>query len=394
MEDKSKWWRNGYGVVLTSPKNGKYSPEETKILKEAMADYCRTNKITPERLCDESDKRSDHLRGAWLQIAQTLPHRTLQSVYRHGIRIFHPFKRGQWSEAETNELLVLVTNHGKRWAYIQKKLNRSADSCRDKYREIWNDNLQKGKWTEEENRLLLKHVREALKVNDDVPLKELQSLITQSKASRGSVALNWEAISSKMKNRSRLSCFGHFRNLCATSNSTISSESNSAKDVSTVAKSSNPSSSNGNELVSKGKNDAPMRKAQDGGNKTSYEWELLNTIASSNYNRETDVPWNTLRYPPGDAKEKWCTLSDEWALMHGCDLDLVMEEKTVSELARIMLKSNANEPNHASGKSDNDSDGDDSSGSDDDSNGDINSDSDGLDQAEMAARTVKAVLDI
>lgn len=334
MEDKSKWWRNGYGVVLTSPKNGKYSPEETKTLKKAMADYCQANKISPSRLCDESDKRSDHLRGAWLQIAQTLPHRTLQSVYRHGIRLFHPFKRGLWSEAETNELLVLVATHGKKWAYIQKKLNRSADCCRDKYREMANEKLQKGKWTDEESRLLLKHVRDALKVNDNVPLKQLQSMISLSRSVKGSVAFNWEVISSKMKNRSRLSCSGHFRNLCATANN-ARSPSNDVKIESKSEQSSNTSSSDRNKSASKGKTDESGKKES---NKMSYEWDLLNTIASSNYNRETDVPWNTLRYPLGDAKEKWCVLADEWALMHGCDLDLVMEEKTVSELAGMMLK--------------------------------------------------------
>lgn len=387
MEDKSKWWKNGHGVVLTSPKKGKYSAEETKILKEAMEDYCQTNKISAARLCDESDKRSDHLRGAWLQIAQALPDRTLQSVYRHGIRLFHPFKRGVWTEAETNQLLLLVSTHGKKWAYIQKKLNRSADCCRDKYREVWNDNLQKGKWTEDESRLLIRYVRDALNVNDDVPLKDLQSLISQARSSKGSIALSWEGISAKMINRGRLSCCNHFRQLCGAANSSRLHKPISTKVTSTTIKSSNSSSSNDMKCTSNGKNSLQGNESQDVGNKRSYEWELLNTIASSNYNRETDVPWNTLRYPLGDAKEKWFTLADEWSLRHGCDLDLVMEEKTVSELANIILKDYDNGSLSKSQEGDSDSESDVDSDSNDDSDDD-------LDQAEIAARTVEAVLDI
>lgn len=57
----------------------------------------------------------------------------------------HPFKRGAWTEDECDMLVDLVQRSGKKWASIQVKLNRSADSCRDKYREM-GDDLVKGRW--------------------------------------------------------------------------------------------------------------------------------------------------------------------------------------------------------------------------------------------------------
>ena len=47
-----------------------------------------------------------------MEIAKRLPHRTVQSVYRHGLRQLYPFKRGQWTEVECERLEELVQEHG------------------------------------------------------------------------------------------------------------------------------------------------------------------------------------------------------------------------------------------------------------------------------------------
>lgn len=102
-----------------------------------------------------------------MEIARALPHRTVQSVYRHGLRQLHPFKRGGWTDEECTELHNLVQIHGKKWAIIQNKLNRSADSCRDKYREMPKEYI-KGRWRLNETARLIKISREQLKLS---PLK-------------------------------------------------------------------------------------------------------------------------------------------------------------------------------------------------------------------------------
>jgi hypothetical protein len=53
--------------------------------------------ISVTRLCSECDHKAE-LKGAWTEIAKKLPHRSVQSVYRHGLRQLHPFKRGAWSD--------------------------------------------------------------------------------------------------------------------------------------------------------------------------------------------------------------------------------------------------------------------------------------------------------
>lgn len=192
----SVWRRNGFGKTIT-PKGGKFSASESALVKEAVEKYCQSHGVTSSRLCSDADNRTDHLRGAWMEIAQALPHRTVQSVYRHGLRILHPFKRGTWSEEETKQLMLYVSTLGKKWSEIQGKLNRSADSCRDKYREFHQD-YTKGKWGTEDSQKLEKLVRGYLKVGDDVSLKELGNIAEENRDQ-----IPWSVISEKMGNRSR-----------------------------------------------------------------------------------------------------------------------------------------------------------------------------------------------
>lgn len=60
-----------------------------------------------QRLCSENAHKGD-LRGAWLEISQAVPNRTVQSIYRHGIRKLHSFKRGPWDREEQERLIHLV----------------------------------------------------------------------------------------------------------------------------------------------------------------------------------------------------------------------------------------------------------------------------------------------
>jgi hypothetical protein len=205
----NKWNKNGYGQRI-NPSMGKFTPEESRLVKEAIGKYCKSNNITSARLCSEADNRTDNLRGAWMEISRVLKTRTVQSIYRHGLRLMHPFKRGVWTDAETEQLTLLVLKFGKKWAEIQRRLNRSADSCRDKYREIDND-YTRGKWSDEESKLLEKFVREYVRVGDEVDMIEVGKITVGQ-----NIALPWDVISKKMTTRSRLSCFKRFQILTNT----------------------------------------------------------------------------------------------------------------------------------------------------------------------------------
>ena len=65
----------GDGEIRT----GKYSPEETAAVKNAVEEYCSMKQISIARLCSECDHKAE-LKGAWMEIAKRLPYRSVQSL--------------------------------------------------------------------------------------------------------------------------------------------------------------------------------------------------------------------------------------------------------------------------------------------------------------------------
>jgi len=190
ISNENKWSRNGFGE--SAPLNGKFSREETAQVRAAIEEYCAKKNLTPARLCSECNHKSE-VKGAWMEIARRLPNRTVQSVYRHGVCQLQPFKRGPWTDIECLQLSEAVQEHGKKWSMIQKKLKRSADSCRDKYREM---SFVKGRWTNEESELLQKIIRDQLKVGPYISMKELSACVEKKE-----ITIPWSDISRKMGSR-------------------------------------------------------------------------------------------------------------------------------------------------------------------------------------------------
>lgn len=432
---------NGFGQIITA-KMGKFSSSESQIIQQAVRDYCTQNNVSIQRLCSsEIDARSEDFRGVWLQISQKLPHRTTRAVYRHAMRVMHPFKRGEWTEEETRELMLLVVMHGKKWVTIQNKLNRAADSCRDKYREFHTD-FKRGEWGEEETILLEKHVRDVLGFQEqDISMYHVEEMIQKDP---GKYHIPWDQISKLMGNRSRLACFRKYlvlvragkygngsddessvelddvssgktykvkpsnlkrMNDLTSSGGTNGSENRSVSDIVSRSRSdresgkssgsedggdvggreNNPtrvngisgrkrsrqetSSSNahkdatdGTPLISTHSLSSSMSvkniTSMDEGDSSSYDRQLLRNLATSSYSRDADVNWSAMRYPLGNAQERWQTLVDEWIQMYGIDEDEVMD-KPIWEVAKEILNQGM--------------------------------DSTEMDPAELAARTVEAV---
>jgi Myb-like DNA-binding domain len=245
MNNNNKWNKNGFGAVVQK-QSGKFSRAESELVRRAVEEYCHAKQIPTSRLCSECDHKAE-LKGAWMEIAKRLPHRSVQSVYRHGIRQLHPFKRGAWSDEECFLLADLVQKLGKKWSSIQSKLNRSADSCRDKYREM-SDEFIKGRWKEHDTEMLKRVIREQvstgracshfdvmkrvdgsfhcfdlretnlclpacvaasqLNVGPDMDMKEVGRLVEEQ-----GIQISWSVVSKRMGNRSRLSCFKKWQKL-------------------------------------------------------------------------------------------------------------------------------------------------------------------------------------
>ncbi|EEC45970.1 predicted protein [Phaeodactylum tricornutum CCAP 1055/1] len=195
----NKWSKNGFGAEVEK-QSGKFSKDESELVRKSVEEFCAAKQISTARLCSECDHKAE-LKGAWMEIAKQLPHRSVQSVYRHGIRQLHPFKRGAWSDTECTQLVELVQRLGKKWSSIQSKLNRSADSCRDKYREM-SDEYVRGRWKESETEILKRLIREHLNVEPTTDMKTLGKMVEDQ-----NIQIPWSTISKRMVKRSRLSCF-------------------------------------------------------------------------------------------------------------------------------------------------------------------------------------------
>lgn len=471
---------NGFGELLTNTAVGKFTPEESQTVQQAVRDLCAERHISISSLCSELDGRSEELRGVWCQIAQKLPHRTTKSVYRHAIRVMHPFKRGDWTEEETRELMLLVTTHGKKWVTIQNKLNRSSDSCRNRYREFHMD-FKKGPWDETESLQLEKYIKETLKLNENLTMDQVGKLVQQDPKK---YHIPWERISILMKNRSRLSCLQRYEHLSggwkrvpsgqetttttsrsggtttsknkasgkkgretsakgtrtsrsdstdssstssgSSSGSSSSSDGDSGKsDSGAISTTTSSSSSNSSSHKTHKENvdttvQAPKQSANHGGDgnirnssstnqmdhvktvskrkrkqkdsssnsnnernaksikgtkattksmkqnppaaqpqqpqpqatthsnsqKTSgiesedaastYDRQLLRSLATSSFARHSDVNWKAVRYPMGNAEQRWQKLVDEWIDACDIDEDEVMD-KPIWEIARDIL---------------------------------------------------------
>lgn len=81
----SKWGKNGFGAPVATKQSGKFSKEESEKIRKAIAEFCDARDISIARLCSECDHKAE-LKGAWMEISKCLPERSVQSVYRHGIR--------------------------------------------------------------------------------------------------------------------------------------------------------------------------------------------------------------------------------------------------------------------------------------------------------------------
>jgi hypothetical protein len=65
--NENKWAKNnGFGVTgsVTQQKTGKFSREESEIVRKAVEDFCSMKQITVARLCSECDHKAE-LKGKY-----------------------------------------------------------------------------------------------------------------------------------------------------------------------------------------------------------------------------------------------------------------------------------------------------------------------------------------
>mmetsp|Transcript_10746 Transcript_10746/g.21255 ORF Transcript_10746/g.21255 Transcript_10746/m.21255 type:complete len:431 (-) Transcript_10746:412-1704(-) len=360
---ENKWNKNGFGQGVPI-RTGKYTKEETETIKNAVRDYCALKQITVTRLCSECDHKAD-LKGSWMEIAKCLPHRSVQSVYRHGLRQLHPFKRGVWSDEDVELLIGLVAQVGKKWAHIQSKLNRSADACRDKYREL-DDSFVRGRWKDGETEQLKALIREYLGVDPRAEMRELGKMVEGEH-----IRIPWSTMSKRMGNRSRLSCFKKWQKMTGLfspsdiprfegggSNTTTSSSRDanhqqqqqhqhqqqqhihtSTVNVSQIEGAILSTATNdmtvegalGVDLKTHvvGKESSHIPIIEEPGDTDVY---LLSELVSLDYVKASDVCWDEFRFE--NAEERWYELLEEW---QSTIMDDSMLALPVSDIAQRIL---------------------------------------------------------
>lgn len=277
-------------------------------------------------MCSECDHKAE-LKGAWTEIARALPQRSVQSVYRHGLRQLHPFKRGAWSEDECDLLAHLVASIGKKWSTISAKINRSADSCRDKYREM-DETFVRGRWKDEETEKLKLLIRQQLNADPSADMKELGKMVEEEGRK-----IAWSAISKRMGKRSRLSCFKKWQKLTGIYSPSDQALAPVEQDhTMEVEKDEKAERTLAAAQAAESAGAAAAIAAGMVSSETDLDVILLAELAESNASRSSDVDWESLRVE--NAQERWQEIVEEFQSNTTDDSVLAM---ALSEIAQHIL---------------------------------------------------------
>ncbi|KAL7534866.1 hypothetical protein ACHAXR_006132 [Thalassiosira sp. AJA248-18] len=331
------WSLNGYGEPVFT--GGMYLPDEARTLEKTVKDYCASKNVTLSELCGGQDHtvHDKRIRGAWQEIAQCLPHRTVLSVYRRSLRQFHGMTKGTWSEEEVESLFHLVNLHGHRWKVISDKIGRSSIDCRVKFFGM-NDQFQRGKWSVDNVELLLRQVRAAL----DLPRKDMDVREINQWTLENNSKIPWTAISCKVGRR-RQDCYYKWKQMTKRSNNKAIQLGLEPVPMSRETLKFDVRS----EYIQwKAEQDPkwrqkyteeyvlPLLQKEGGGDCVQKEQSLqfLESIIQSRATRPSEVAWHTLVQSGDEPRERWDDLLDKYAPDDAMDLPLWKLARVVKDV--------------------------------------------------------------
>ena len=116
-----------------------WTEDEDKILMEKAEEYNYKN---------------------WNAIANFIPGRTSIQCSARYRRIRPGLIKGAWSKEEDNKLLYLFEKYGRNWAAISKEMpHRTGKQIRDRFLNSLDSKFERGKFTEEEDQLIIKYYK-------------------------------------------------------------------------------------------------------------------------------------------------------------------------------------------------------------------------------------------
>ena len=117
---------------------GKWTEEEDDLLRAAVEDHGGKN---------------------WKKIASRLPGRSDVQCLHRWQKVLKPgLVKGPWTAEEDATVIRLVNVHGNtKWSFIARQLKgRLGKQCRERWYNHLNPNINKGEWTEEEDRIIIR----------------------------------------------------------------------------------------------------------------------------------------------------------------------------------------------------------------------------------------------
>ncbi|MCO5589681.1 hypothetical protein L7F22_043649 [Adiantum nelumboides] len=170
-----RWLEEERGLKV---KKGPFDKSEEEIIKNKLDEFKEKLEMDQNSFNDfvlekrEDKERAEQYSTLWQEMTAMLVGRPNRSVRTHVRRNLtnYVYKTGPWTEEEQKALEDGVKEHGLVWFKIAKKINRSPEHCRLRWRDYKGDGKlqrQKGKWSNEEDEKLRKAVDES-----EVELKE------------------------------------------------------------------------------------------------------------------------------------------------------------------------------------------------------------------------------
>ena len=123
-------------------KKGKFDEKEKKKIFDSTCSYMYENGLSIEDLRTIlKEKQVKTKESIWTKIASHIPDRSVKSIKDFIARVIDDRNnKGKWSQEETENLITLVNNKGKKWKEIAELLERNPENVKDKYKSIGGDN--------------------------------------------------------------------------------------------------------------------------------------------------------------------------------------------------------------------------------------------------------------
>lgn len=148
-------------------KKGIYSKVEQETIDTIVQRYCKENCLAGSdfaQLSRTQSTRNSVTQGLIPMICEKLEGRPLVSVWQFIRRAYNPQSRaGRWTQEEEEALLEAYRKHGSHWTLISQAIGRSADDCKDRWRNHTRvkQTQKSGDWSKEEEDQLIQVMRKA-----------------------------------------------------------------------------------------------------------------------------------------------------------------------------------------------------------------------------------------